>query len=61
MNKWISLGISALSDFIIVGVGAFTAIGGSTWPSTYQLAICAGTGLVMAARGVQKALAVPPQ
>jgi hypothetical protein len=61
MNKWVSVGISALSDFVITAGGAFMAIGGNTWPTSYQLAICGVAGLLQAARGVQKILSVPPQ
>ena len=60
MNKWVSIGISALSDFIVTAGGAFIAIGGTTFPSTYQMTVCAVSGLIMAARGIQKTLSPPP-
>ncbi len=60
MNKWVSIAISALSDFVITAGTAYTAIGGTAMPSRYQAIICVVGGLVQAARGVQKTLSPPP-
>ena len=61
VNKWVSVAITALTDFVIAAVPPFMAIGGTTFPTASQLAICGGAGLLNAARGVQKTLSPPPQ
>lgn len=62
MNKWVYLGISAVSDFIITAGTALMALNPTTGlPSTWQLSVCIAGGLVQAARGVQKSLSAPPQ
>jgi hypothetical protein len=60
MNKWVSLAISALSDFVITAGTAYMAIGGTEMPAKYQLAACVIGGLVQSARGIQKSLAPAP-
>lgn len=60
MNKWVSIAISALSDFVVTAGGAFIAIGGTDLPSRYQLTVCGVTGAIQAARGIQKTLSAPP-
>jgi hypothetical protein len=63
MNKWISIAISALSDFVITaGTGYLTvaSAGTAAIPSTAQIVVCVIGGIVQAFRGVQKTLAPPP-
>jgi hypothetical protein len=62
VNKWISLAISALSDFVITaGTGYLTiASGGTSIPAVAQIVVCVIGGTVQAARGVQKTLSSPP-
>lgn len=60
MNKWVTIAITALTDFLIAAVGGFMAIGGTTFPTAYQLSICGGAGLLASARSVQKQLSPPP-
>jgi hypothetical protein len=65
MNKWISIAISALSDFVITaGTGYLTIASagtGTVLPATAQIVVCGIGGVVQAFRGVQKTLAPPPQ
>jgi hypothetical protein len=60
MNKWVSMGIDALSDFVIAAGTAYTALGGTQVPTKYQISICIVGGLMLAARGVKKTLTPPP-
>jgi hypothetical protein len=60
MNKWVALGISAVVDFVITAGTAYTALGGTTLPNTYQVSVVCVGGLIAAARGVQGRLAPPP-
>lgn len=62
MNKWITLLISAISDFAISAGGAYCTVAsaGNAVPSEAQIAVAVVTGIVQAARGVQKALNPPP-
>jgi len=58
MNKWVNIGIGALSDFVITAGTAYVTM--MSQPSIYQLSICVVGGLVAAARGIQKTLTPPP-
>jgi hypothetical protein len=60
MNKWVSLAVDALFDFVIAAGGAFMAIGGTTMPTKYQILICVMSGLVLACGGAKKTLSMPP-
>jgi hypothetical protein len=64
MNKWISIAISAVSDFVITaGTGYLTVAtaSGAAIPTTAQVIVCAVGGVVQAFRGVQKTLSPAPQ
>jgi hypothetical protein len=65
MNKWISIAISALSDFIITaGTGYLTIASAGNMtaiPAVAQIVVCVVGGVVQAARGIQKTLTAPPQ
>jgi hypothetical protein len=62
MNKYATLAISALSDFVITAGTAYAAIasGGVTLPTMGQIIFCVVGGAVLAARGVKKSLSPPP-
>lgn len=60
MNKWVSVGISAVVTFFITAGTAYLAVGGSTFPTSYQLSVLGVGGLVAAARDVQHNLSEPP-
>lgn len=61
MNKWVSVGISALVTFTITAGTGYMALGATAdWPTTGQILTCVIGGLVAAARGVQHQLELPP-
>jgi hypothetical protein len=63
MNKWVDVGITALTAFIITAGGAYTTIvtGTTASPDTAQIVTCIVAGVMAAALVVQKHLAPPPQ
>jgi hypothetical protein len=61
VNKWVTIAASVLSDFCISGGGAYLAGSSNNQSLTTTFIItCVVTGVVQAARGVQKLLAPPP-
>jgi hypothetical protein len=63
LNRWLSIAISAVSDFIITaGTGYLTVAtaSGATLPTTAQVVVCVVGGVVQAFRGVQKTLTPAP-
>ena len=62
MNKWVEIGISAVTDFIITAGSGYTvaASAGNIIPSEAQIIVALIAGLMQAARGVQKMMMPPP-
>lgn len=63
MNKWVSIGISAVSDFFITAGTAYLSVAtasATAIPSISEVIICIVGGVVQAFRGVQKTLSPPP-
>lgn len=63
MNKWVSIGISAVSDFFITAGTAYLSVATASagdMPTVGEVVICVVGGIVQAFRGVQKTLAPPP-